>query len=77
MGRHGPFTAEELATTFSLSVATINDYAHMGLLRPTTTHGGTFFAAPDYTRLQLIVKGRRLGFSLEEIKLLMESAAHR
>ncbi len=74
MKEHSLFTADQLAGSFALSVATINDYARMGLLHPITTSEGVFFASKDYTRLQVIVKGRRLGFTLGEIKLLIEGA---
>jgi DNA-binding transcriptional MerR regulator len=57
----------ELAEEFGTTLRTIRFYEDRGLLAP-ERHGTTrIFHARDRVRLQLIMRGKRLGFTLDEI----------
>lgn len=61
------WTIGELAEEFDTTLRTIRFYEHRGLLSP-ERHGQTrIFHARDRVRLQLILRGKRLGFRLNEI----------
>ena len=61
------WTIGELAEEFDTTLRTIRFYEDRGLLSP-ERHGQTrIFHARDRVRLQLILRGKRLGFRLNEI----------
>lgn len=67
------FTISELAREFEISTRTIRYYEELGLLSPNRTSGNQrIFTKKDRTRLKLILRGKRLGFSLNEIKEMIE-----
>lgn len=70
MGRLGLFTREQLAARYSLSMATIDFYTMQGLLTPVELHDGIFFTSKAFVIIEIIEKGKRLGFSLAEIREL-------
>lgn len=62
-------TIAEVATEFNVSTRTIRYYEEIGLLMPGRTSGNKrLYSKADMTRLKLIFRGKRYGFSLEEIK---------
>lgn len=67
------FTISELAKEFEISTRTIRYYEELGLLSPQRSSGNQrIFTRKDRARLKLILRGRRLGFSLSEIKEMVE-----
>ncbi|MEM0022826.1 MAG: MerR family DNA-binding transcriptional regulator, partial [Archaeoglobaceae archaeon] len=67
------FTISELAREFEISTRTIRYYEELGLLSPQRTSGNQrIFTRKDRVRLKLILRGKRLGFSLSEIKEMIE-----
>ncbi|MDI9642419.1 MAG: MerR family transcriptional regulator [Archaeoglobaceae archaeon] len=67
------YTISELAREFDISTRTIRYYEELGLLSPERTSGNQrIFTKRDKTRLKLIIRGKRLGFSLNEIKEMIE-----
>ncbi len=62
------FTIGELATEFSLSPRAIRFYEDQGLLSPSRAGTTRIYAKRDRARLQLILRGKRLGFSLADIR---------
>ncbi|MFN3383898.1 MAG: MerR family transcriptional regulator, partial [Archaeoglobaceae archaeon] len=67
------FTISELAKEFEISTRTIRYYEELGLLSPQRTSGNQrIFTRKDRARLKLILRGKRLGFSLSEIKEMIE-----
>ena len=67
------YTISELAREFDISPRTIRYYEEIGLLSPKRTKGNQrIFSRKDRTRLKLILRGKRLGFSLEEIREMVE-----
>ncbi|WP_174612922.1 MerR family transcriptional regulator [Virgibacillus ihumii] len=62
-------TIAEVAAEFGVSTRTIRYYEEIGLLVPGRTSGNRrMYSKTDMTRLKLIFRGKRYGFSLEEIK---------
>ena len=64
----------EAAKRTSLSVDTIRFYEKLGLLRPSRRTSGKFriYSERDLKRLQLIRQTQNLGFSLHEVKQILE-----
>src|SRR5688500_20190168 len=57
----------ELAEEFDTTLRTIRFYEDRGLLAPERQGTTRVFHARDRVRLQLILRGKRLGFTLDEI----------
>lgn len=67
------FTISELAREFEISARTIRYYEELGLLSPKRSPGNQrIFTRKDRARLKLILRGKKLGFSLSEIKEMIE-----
>lgn len=67
------FTITELAREFSITARAIRFYEDHGLLNPERGSGrNRVYSARDRTRLKLTLRGKRLGFSLAEIKSLVD-----
>lgn len=62
-------TIQEVAKQFNVSTRTIRYYEELGLLSPhrSSTNQRTF-SKKEMAKLKLIFRGKRYGFSLEEIK---------
>lgn len=60
------YTITELAREFDLTPRAIRHYEHEGLLAPGRQGRNRVFTRADRTRLKLILRGKRLGFSLQE-----------
>jgi DNA-binding transcriptional MerR regulator len=61
------WTIGELATEFDTTLRTIRFYEDQGLLTPERVGTTRVFHDRDRVRLQLILRGKRLGFTLAEI----------
>jgi DNA-binding transcriptional MerR regulator len=57
----------ELAEEFNTTLRTIRFYEDRGLLTPQRQGTARIFHDRDRVRLQLILRGKRLGFTLDEI----------
>lgn len=57
----------ELAKEFDVTTRTIRYYEDMGLLTPERRGTARTFHKRDRVRLALVLRGKRLGFTLEEI----------
>ncbi|MBV8468027.1 MAG: MerR family DNA-binding transcriptional regulator [Burkholderiales bacterium] len=66
------YTITELAREFDLTPRAIRHYEHEGLLEPGRLGRNRIFTRADRTRLKLILRGKRLGFSLQETRELFE-----
>ena len=64
----GLFTIGELATEFGLSPRAIRFYEDQGLLAPARAGTTRVYTKRDRARLQLVLRGKRLGFSLSDIR---------
>jgi DNA-binding transcriptional MerR regulator len=58
----------ELACEFGVTPRTIRFYEAEGLLAPLRDGQRRIYRGRDHTRLRLILRGRRLGFSLAEVR---------
>lgn len=65
------YSITELAREFDITPRTIRFYEDLGLLQPERVGRQRVYAAGDRTRLGLILRGKRLGFSLHEAKALV------
>lgn len=61
-------TIGELANEFDITARAIRFYEEQGLLHPIRNGQQRIYYAKDRIRLTLILRGKRLGFSLAEIK---------
>ena len=66
------FSITELAKEFKVSNRAIRFYEDEGLLAPTREGRNRVFNKRDRVRLELILRSKRLGFSLGEIKELFD-----
>jgi len=78
MGRSGKrdriYTITELANEFGITPRAIRYYEEMGLLTPLRTQETQqrLYDRRDRARLKLILRGKRFGFSLREIKEMLD-----
>jgi DNA-binding transcriptional MerR regulator len=66
------YSIAELAREFGITARTIRFYEDEGLIAPARRGQTRIFSARDRVRLKLILRGKRLGFSLAEIKELLD-----
>ncbi|AEF03579.1 MerR family DNA-binding transcriptional regulator [Alteromonas sp. KS69] len=66
------FAIGELAKEFDITHRSIRFYEEQGLLSPKRTGQNRVYDNKDRVRLMLILRGKRLGFSLAEVKTLFE-----
>jgi DNA-binding transcriptional MerR regulator len=65
------YTITELAQEFDITPRAIRFYEDMGLLEPTRSGRNRVYSQRDRTRLKLTLRGKRLGFTLSEIRDLV------
>lgn len=66
------YRISELSQEFDVTPRTLRFYEEKGMLRPRRSGQNRFYSSADYTRLRLILRGKRLGFSLAESQQLIE-----
>ena len=66
------YTIGELAKEFDITPRSIRFYEEQELISPTRTGMNRIYNNKDRVRLKLILRGKRLGFSLAEAKNLFE-----
>ena len=66
------FTIRELTREFDVTARTIRHYEELGLLRPERRGQARIYSPADRIRLKLILRGRRLGLSLEESRTIID-----
>jgi len=65
------WTIGDLAREFGVTTRAIRFYEAEGLLAPWRERGNRVYGARDRVRLKLVLRGKRLGFSLGEIRDLL------
>ena len=60
------YSISDLAAEFNVTTRTIRFYEEKGLLKPGREANRRVYSPSDRTRLRLILRGKRLGFSLDE-----------
>ncbi|MDA0367450.1 MAG: MerR family DNA-binding transcriptional regulator [Proteobacteria bacterium] len=66
------YTIQQLAKEFRVTSRTLRFYEAKDLLHPTRRGMNRVFGHRDRGRLKLILRGKRLGFSLAEIKEMLD-----
>ena len=67
-----PMTIGEVARQFGITLRTLRFYESKRLLMPQRQNAGRLYRRRDRERIALILTGRRLGFTLAEIKRLLD-----
>jgi DNA-binding transcriptional MerR regulator len=65
------WTITELAEEFGVTLRTLRHYEDLGLLSPARRGQVRVYDLRDRTRVELVLRGRRLGFSLPEIATIV------
>ena len=65
---------QEFANMFEITPRTLRFYEDKGLLDPARQSGGRVYSAEDRARVEEILRAKRLGFTLEDIKVVMDVA---
>ncbi len=68
----GSFGIRDLTREFGVTARTIRHYEEIGLLSPERRGQTRVYSPADFTRLKLILRGKRLGFSLEESRQIIQ-----
>ena len=66
------YTITDLAKEFAVTTRTIRHYEDEGLISPGREGTNRLFTVRDRVRLKLALRGKRLGFSLAEIRELFD-----
>lgn len=66
------YTISDLAKEFGVTTRAIRHYEDEGLLNPDRDGSNRLFSQRDRVRLKLALRGKRLGFSLAEIRELFD-----
>jgi DNA-binding transcriptional MerR regulator len=67
-----PHTISELADEFGITTRTIRFYEEKGLLAPDRKGQHRLYSAADRTALKLVLRGKRIGLSLEESREIIQ-----
>ncbi|KUM05699.1 MerR family DNA-binding transcriptional regulator [Chromobacterium subtsugae] len=66
------FTISDLAQEFDVTLRTIRFYEEQGLIEPQREGRQRLFNRRDRARLKLILRGKRIGLSLAEIREIID-----
>ncbi|MGF1453792.1 MAG: MerR family DNA-binding transcriptional regulator [Alphaproteobacteria bacterium] len=72
LGPDETFTISQLAAAFAITPRTIRFYESKGLLTPRRQGRNRVYSRRDRVRLILILRGKRVGFSLDEIQEMLD-----
>ena len=65
------WTISQLAEEYDVTLRTLRHYEELGLLAPQRVGATRVYHHRDRIRLELILRGKRLGFSLPEIRTIV------
>jgi DNA-binding transcriptional MerR regulator len=66
------FTIGDLAREFGVTLRTLRFYEDRGLLAPRRAGASRLYGRRDRARLKLVLLGKRVGFSLDEIREMLD-----
>ena len=69
------FTIRELAHEFGVTPRTLRFYEQKGMINPDRRGAARIYSAADRARVELILRGKRVGFALDEIKEILDLEA--
>ena len=64
-------TISQMSRLYGVSLRTLRFYEDRGLIKPRREGNGRLYSAADRVRLEMILKGKKLGFTLTEINDLI------
>jgi len=64
-------TISQMSRLFGVSLRTLRFYEDRGLIKPRREGNARYYRATDRIRMEMILKGKRLGFTLTEIQDLI------
>ncbi len=64
-------TISQMSRAFGVSLRTLRFYEDRGLIKPRREGNARYYRAPDRVRMEMILKGKKLGFTLAEIQDLI------
>jgi DNA-binding transcriptional MerR regulator len=70
--REAQYTISELAAEFALTTRAIRFYEDEGLVEPRRNGQARIYGERERTRIKLILRGKRLGLSLAEIREILD-----
>jgi DNA-binding transcriptional MerR regulator len=70
------YTIGDLAREFDVTLRTLRFYESKGLIKPRRQGMARIYSQEDRERLALILQGKRLGFTLREIRELVATQGH-
>jgi len=62
----------EMAESFGITLRTLRFYEDKGLIQPRRVGNARLYSHRDKARLRLVLLGRKVGFSLREVKQMMD-----
>ena len=65
------YSIRDLASEFNVTTRTLRFYEEKGLLEPERSGQARCYSSSDRTRLRLILRGKRLGLTLEESRTII------
>lgn len=66
------FTIRELTKEFAISARTLRFYEEKGLIAPRRNGQGRLYSRRDRARLKYVLMGKAVGFSLEEVRQMLD-----
>ena len=72
MDSHRTYSIRQLSKEFDVTARALRFYEDKGLISPERKGQTRLYSARDRARLQLILRGKRLGFSLVEIHEILD-----
>jgi len=76
MSNQDKLTLKEMCVKFDVTPRTLRYYEYIELLQPDKKGRTRLYGNKEMARLELILRGRRFGFSLEEIRQWLELYDH-
>jgi DNA-binding transcriptional MerR regulator len=67
----GEMTISQMSRAFSVSLRTLRFYEDRGLIKPRREGNARYYRGADRVRMEMILKGKKLGFTLTEIQDLI------
>ena len=64
-------TISQMSRVFGVSLRTLRFYEDRGLIRPRREGNARYYRSTDRIRMEMILKGKKLGFTLTEIQDLI------
>lgn len=69
------FSIRELSQEFGVTPRTLRFYEQKGMIHPQRRGAARVYSAADRARIDLILRGKRVGFALDEIKEILDLEA--